>query len=67
MTGADLDGSSVDQTCYVDAEGAGVSLVRGSYSAAIAASLISSDGTIAHLIARDWGGRGRFRVAHASF
>lgn len=46
VTGADLDGNEVDETCYIDTQGMGLALLQGSYTLAVAASPIGADGTI---------------------
>lgn len=46
ITGKEARGKKVDVVRYVDSEGAGVELRRGSYEAEVAASPIAADGTI---------------------
>lgn len=46
VRGADLDGTAVDETRYMNWDGTGLELVQGSYSLSIPASPIGSDGTL---------------------
>lgn len=46
VVGADADGSTVDDVCYVDSNGEGLLLVQGEYDVSIAASPIAADGTV---------------------
>lgn len=46
VTGTDFDGNEIDEVQYVDARGAGLALLQGSYELTVAASPIGADGTI---------------------
>lgn len=46
VSGQDSDGSSVSETLYVDEHGRGIKLLPGDYTLSIAASPITSDGTV---------------------
>ena len=46
VSGQDSDGSSVSETLYVDEHGRGINLLPGDYTLSIAASPITSDGTV---------------------
>lgn len=46
VNGQDSDGSSVNETLYVDEHGRGIKLLPGDYTLSIAASPIAADGTI---------------------
>lgn len=46
ITGTDLDGTSVDTTCYVSQDGSGTTLKSGSYEATVVASPLTKSGTL---------------------
>ena len=46
VTGTDVDGKDVDKVFYVDSDGNGIKLMRGSYSLAVAVSPLGADGEI---------------------
>lgn len=46
ITGTDLDGTSVDTTCYVAQDGSGTTLKSGSYEATVVASPLTKSGTL---------------------
>ena len=46
VTGTDVDGKDVDTVFYVDSDGNGIKLMRGSYSLTVAASPLGADGEI---------------------
>lgn len=46
ITGTDLDGGSVDTTCYVSQDGTGATLKSGSYEASVVASPLTKSGAL---------------------
>lgn len=46
ITGTDLDGTSVDTTCYIAQDGSGTTLKSGSYEATVVASPLTKSGTL---------------------
>jgi len=54
VTGTDLDGATVDEGGYVDAEGEGLSLLRGTYTVTVVVSPLTSDGTVYDVPSTSW-------------
>ena|GEM_PF-3321092 len=54
VTGTDLDGATVDEDGYVDAEGEGLSLLRGTYTVTVVVSPLTSDGTVYDVSSTSW-------------